>query len=260
MAYADSLLATGERIILRERQHWFVLVYEARWALLGLLLGFALLLLRGGGATPGGFFGDVLLWVTLALLVGGAIWAVWSVLRWQSEEYVVSSRRILACEGVVNRRATDSSLEKINDAILTQSLFGRIFGFGDLEVLTASEAGIERLRMLPDAPGFKRAMLDAKYALERELAQPSLPESVLAPGSVTTNRPAEPGVAVPAPAGPGVAAPGMAPTGMSAPAAPPPMTSDEVTSTLARLADLRDRGAISAADYEAKKRDLLSRL
>ena len=35
---------------------------------------------------------------------------------------------------------------------------------------------------------------------------------------------------------------------------------DEVTRTLANLADLRDRGAITAAEYEAKKADLLSRL
>ncbi len=247
MAYADSLMATGERIVLRERQHWFVLVYEARWAILGLLLGFALLLLRGGGATPGGFFGDVLLWVTLFLLVAGAIWALWSVLRWQNEEYVVTTRRVLACEGVINRRATDSSLEKINDAILTQSLFGRIFGFGDLEILTASEAGIDRLRMLIDAPAFKRSMLDAKYALERELAQPT------AAGDPTAAEVREPTV----PAAPAAAAASGLPP---APDASRTMTADEVTATLARLADLRDRGAITPADYEAKKQELLARL
>ena len=38
------------------------------------------------------------------------------------------------------------------------------------------------------------------------------------------------------------------------------MTSDEITKLLADLADLRDRGAISAEDYEAKKQDLLARL
>ena len=64
----------------------------------------------------------------------------------------------------------DSSLEKINDAVLTESVFGRIFGFGDLEIQTASESGIDRLRMLRDAPGFKRAMLDSKHDLELELS------------------------------------------------------------------------------------------
>ena len=38
------------------------------------------------------------------------------------------------------------------------------------------------------------------------------------------------------------------------------MSPDEVTATLARLADLRDRGAISVAEYEAKKAELLGRL
>ena len=35
---------------------------------------------------------------------------------------------------------------------------------------------------------------------------------------------------------------------------------DEVTDTLSRLADLRDRGAISPEEYEAKKAELLGRL
>ena len=38
------------------------------------------------------------------------------------------------------------------------------------------------------------------------------------------------------------------------------MTPAQVTDTLRRLADLRDRGAISAADYEAKKAELLGRI
>jgi hypothetical protein len=38
------------------------------------------------------------------------------------------------------------------------------------------------------------------------------------------------------------------------------MSSDEVTRALNSLADLRDRGAISAEEYEDKKADLLRRL
>jgi hypothetical protein len=46
------------------------------------------------------------------------------------------------------------------------------------------------------------------------------------------------------------------------PGAPPPaaMEPDELTRTLASLADLRDRGAISAEEYERKKTDILGRL
>jgi hypothetical protein len=38
------------------------------------------------------------------------------------------------------------------------------------------------------------------------------------------------------------------------------MTADEVTRSLASLADLRDRGAITPEEFEAKKSELLARL
>jgi uncharacterized small protein (DUF1192 family) len=38
------------------------------------------------------------------------------------------------------------------------------------------------------------------------------------------------------------------------------MTPDEVTRTLAGLADLRERGAITDDEYERKKAELLARL
>ena len=33
MAYADGLLSTGERIMHREKQHWFVFVWGARYTI-----------------------------------------------------------------------------------------------------------------------------------------------------------------------------------------------------------------------------------
>jgi hypothetical protein len=38
------------------------------------------------------------------------------------------------------------------------------------------------------------------------------------------------------------------------------MSAEEVTRTLASLADLRDRGALSEEEFERKKADLLGRL
>ena len=174
MSYGDTLLATGERVVYRGKQHWFVLVWNARFALLGLLIAVVLFFL-GGGLAPDGVSGGLrtlLGWVTLILVVGGLIWTVWSFFRWQSQEYLLTNRRVIQAEGVINKKATDSSLEKINDAVLTQNWIGRVFGFGDLEVLTASDIGVDQLRMLVDATDFKKAMLEAKYDHERELAGP----------------------------------------------------------------------------------------
>ena len=240
MPYLDNLLASGEQPLRREHQHWFVIVADARYAIYAWIGAVVLLVLNNvvlSGSNLGGLQ-SIVGWIVLALVVGGLLYFGWQVLRWQNEEFIVTSRRVLQTEGVVNKRVVDSSLEKINDAILSQSVFGRIFGFGDLEILTASESGISRLRMLRQADDFKRTMLDAKHELELELsgARPMPSPAIRA------------------------AMPSQAPP--PAASAPPQtaMSADDVTRTLANLADLRDRGAINADDYEAKKADLLKRL
>jgi hypothetical protein len=102
--------------------------------------------------------------------------------------------------------------------------------------------------MLRNADDFKRAMLESKHELELELsgARP-LPSPPLRTSTA-------PSTAAPAPLS---SAPEAAPREAER---RPDMTPDELTRTLASLADLRDRGAISPEEYEAKKADLLRRL
>jgi hypothetical protein len=265
MSYADSLLATGERILHRERQHWLVLVWGARLPIVAMVLGIVLLIVS---SAMSGLSSQLIFWAGAILFIGGLAFLVWATMRYLNQEYVLTNRRVIEVQGVVNKRSTDSSLEKINDAILTQSIFGRVLGFGDLEVLTASEAGIERFQMIVNPILFKKAMMDAKHEYEQDMSG-----SFRAPGPPireTSSAPAMPvaihdvPMAVEAeeepPPVPG-AAPAPAPVApASAPTPMPRADPDEITRTLANLADLRDRGAISADDYESKKADLLGRL
>jgi hypothetical protein len=191
-----------------------------------------------------------------------------------NQEYVLTNRRVIQVEGVLNRTATDSSLEKINDAVLTQSVFGRLFGFGDLAVLTAAESGIERMHMLRDPIVFKKTMLDAKHDYEVDMersgwapgpplrAEPGdgVPAMAPMPASAAVAA-AAPGPIVASRVAPTPATPGAAAVAADASPPPPPRADpDAVTRTLANLADLRDRGAITTEEYEAKKADLLARL
>jgi hypothetical protein len=252
MSYADGLLSTGERISYRNKQHPFVFIWGARYAILALIVAFIAILLGGNLSTDGigGSARTLLGWVTLILFVGGIAVAIWTGLRYINQEYVLTNRRVIQVEGVLNRNSTDSSLEKINDAVLTQSIFGRMFDYGDLTVLTASEAGIDKMHMLRKPIAFKKAMLDAKHEFEVDMErsgwQPGPPIRDAAP---TSNAAGTPAAATTGPTSP-------APSAPSAPKADP----DEVTRTLANLADLRDRGAITPEEYELKKADLLSRL
>ena len=195
MGYADTLLASGERIIRIAHQHWFILIWRARWAVFGLLIAVLLTILRLINPDASGLLWDILGWASVILVVIGVASFAWGALSFRSQEYVITSRRLIHAEGVINKKASDSSLEKINDAILVESVFGRMFGFGNLEVLTASESGIEQLRMLRDAKDFKKAMLEAKHELELELTRPTMPP-------VRAAEPAPAPAPVPAPAAP----------------------------------------------------------
>jgi hypothetical protein len=258
MSYADRLLSTGERPIKRVRQHWVVLLWGARLAITAIVLALVLLVLSQNiTGTPR----DFLSLFTAVLFIGGLAVLLWATLRYLNQEYILTNRRVIQVEGVVNKRATDSSLEKINDAVLSQSVFGRMFGFGDLDVLTAAEAGIERFRMIVDPIWFKRAMLDAKHSYEVDMEREGW-----APAPPIRETSSAPASAAPAGAAPGertMAGSAGVPVPAAAPPSPPAApraNPDEVTRTLASLADLRDRGAITPEEYEHKKADLLSRL
>jgi uncharacterized membrane protein YdbT with pleckstrin-like domain len=249
MSYADDLMSTGEQIGYRTKQHPAIFIWGARYAILALLI-VVVLLWFGVSIKPDGVFGTLVSWVTAILFIGGIAVAIWTALRYINQEYVLTNRRVIQVEGVLNRKSTDSSLEKINDAMLKQTFFGRMLDYGDLTVLTASESGIDAMKMLRSPIEFKKRMLDAKHSfevgMEREGWAPSPPVRAGGPAAAT-------GAAVASDTAP-VATPPPAP-------APAPRTDpDEVTRTLASLADLRDRGAITAEEYEAKKADLLGRL
>ncbi len=258
MRYTDSLLADGEIVVRRARQHWLAPLVQARRAWLLLLIG-ALALVAGlairDASGIAGTVGLGLAVLSVVALAAGLLFAVYHVLAWRAQDYVVTNRRVVQVEGILNKRAADSSLEKINDAVLEQSLLGRILGFGDLEVLTASESAIDRFHMLSRAADFKREMLNQKHALELEVSRAPAPPLRVDSAAWNSPSPGLAGAAQPSSVAGGAGS--TAPTG-----GPRPDHADleQITSTLARLAELRDRGAITPQEFEAKKAELLARL
>jgi hypothetical protein len=242
--YADSLLTEGEIVVLRTRQHWLALIGRARAGVALFLGGLLLLFLIAYFAVAPGSARDILSGVALIMLALGLIVFMYRFWIWWAQDYMITNRRLLKVTGVLNKRSADSALEKINDAVLSQSVFGRMFNFGDLEILTAAEQAVDRYHMLNSPKEFKKTMLAQKHNLETEFIYGRPPTPPLR---------ADDGPAAPAPAMP---APAPAP----APAVSSEDESREVTETLARLADLRDKGAITAEEYEAKKDELLGRL
>jgi hypothetical protein len=206
--------------------------------------------------------------LAVAGLIGAAGYVGFVLWDWRNQEWLITTRRVIRAEGVLNKSVSDSSLEKINDARLDQSVFGRIFGFGTLDILTAAEemnqgSNIADFPMIADPVDFKKAMFDQKQMIENpDLAPPRYQRAAQAPQMQRAEpmppRAGSDRVAVHADEAPAAAA---APAAPPAPApAPAPSVGDELASTLERLAGLRDKGLITPEEYEVKKAQILERM
>jgi uncharacterized membrane protein YdbT with pleckstrin-like domain len=264
MSYARNLLSRGEEVVFESRQHWFA-VLGATWLyVLGAILALAVLIWSSTSTTTQLL--QILQIVSLVVLIVSLALIAIKVWSWRNQEYLVTTRRLIKAEGVFNKEMADSSLEKINDAHLTQSWIGRIFDFGTLDILTAADesAGIQDYYMLADPIRFKIAMLNQKEKLERpDLAPPPRMQASSSAPAMQRAEPMPPRAGSDRVAQVPMEASHPAPSAAPAPAATPaaaPSAADQLTATLESLAALRDRGLITPEEYEAKKRDLLERM
>lgn len=267
MGYVQNQLSRNEEIVYASRQHWFAVIARAWVWIVVAILALALSIWIGSNATIiNETIDGIVTVVVFAALIGSLAYIGFVLWDWHNQEWVITTHRVIRAEGVLNKSVVDSSLEKINDARLDQSMFGRLFGFGTLDILTASEeAGATNMGdfpMIADPVTFKKMMFDQKQMMERpELAPPRYPRASPSPSMER----AEP-MAPRAGSDQVVVASGSATAQPAPPAATPvvppaqPTAADQVTSTLESLASLRDKGLITPEEYEAKKRELLERM
>lgn len=184
MGYVENLLSSTETIILQRRQHPIRLLA----GLIGLAfqIGFWMVLfvvLRTAGTLGemSGAMDEVMslipeniqrfipanpvVWI-VGFFIAAAVWGyVRGIIAWFSSYDILTNRRVIQVRGVLSKYTSDTSLEKINDVNLYQTTLGRMLGYGNLTVMTASEVGINTMFYLPDPLDFKKAMLDAKMTL-----------------------------------------------------------------------------------------------
>jgi hypothetical protein len=141
-------------------------------------------------------------------------------------------------------------------------MFGRIFGYGTLDILTAAEelnagSNVADFPMIAEPVQFKKAMFDQKQMLENpELARPRYQRAAEAP-------PMQRADPMPPRAGSdrvAVHADAPTPPPAAAPAVEPRSAGEDLSVTLERLAGLRDKGLITPEEYEAKKAQILERM
>jgi uncharacterized membrane protein YdbT with pleckstrin-like domain len=239
----DRNLLTDETILFETSKHWFAPVRDSGLAVLIVLGALVLRWLSPSGEGILGTIGGWLDWIAVAAVVIAAVWIAYNVFVFVSAHFGVTNMRVLRYEGVIRRRSSETLLAMLTDVQLTEPALGRMLGYGDIRILTSSgAAGEDKFETVKNAGGFRTAIQEQKAA---------------------SMRPATPAAVSPAAATPVAATPAAAPAGAAQPAAPPPaptQTADDASATLARLAEMRDQGLITEADFEAKKADILGRM
>ena len=162
--YLKNLLGENEQVKLITHRHWFVLLeqilVELFLSILTIVIVTIILLMGSAGSIVA--FGYLVIIIPLVSLLRDAM-------IWSNHKYVVTNLRVIQVMGIFNKNVIDSSLEKVNDVKMNQSFLGRLFNFGDLEILTASELGVNRFTRIGDPVKFKTAMLNAKIALDERV-------------------------------------------------------------------------------------------
>jgi len=128
MSYTKRTLAPGERIIARGRFHWTYTLVSWVW-----------LLVAG--------------W----LLVGIYFFFARQVRKWTTE-LVVTNKRFVYKRGIISIKTDEFTTNRIQAVTLSQTLFGRILGYGHLNI-RGEEIGQFGLPIIADPLTFRRALI-----------------------------------------------------------------------------------------------------
>ncbi len=121
-----TALKKDEKILLITRQHWLKLVLPFfAWILLTVFL----LIWRTDSTA---------IWIIILIV---ALYPLFEYISWRHNLWSVTNLRIIDETGFITRYSKESPLDKINNVEYDQSVWGRIFGFGNVDIQTAAEMG-----------------------------------------------------------------------------------------------------------------------
>lgn len=77
----------------------------------------------------------------LAVPVLAILYFAFRYYSWKNDLWAVTNYRVIDESGVFSINSKESPIDKINNVSYYQSIFGRIFGYGDVQIQTAAELG-----------------------------------------------------------------------------------------------------------------------
>ena len=125
-------LKKDEKILLITRQHWLRLVLPFfAWLLLTVLLIWWL-----NNTTA------------YIIILVSALYPLLEYVSWRHNLWCVTNLRVVDETGFFTRYSKESPLDKINNVEYDQTIWGRLFGFGNVDIQTAAELGETKYQLI----------------------------------------------------------------------------------------------------------------
>ncbi|MEM6413924.1 MAG: PH domain-containing protein [Pseudomonadota bacterium] len=164
--YVESTLALGEHIIMRANFNWTYSFFPVLWFALSVAPLVMLGLIQYAAGVP--YVDLQVAWLFAAVGIGcGFLILINHLILLWTTEIVVTSFRFVYKTGLISRSAQEVSLNKIEEINLAQSIWGRLFGYGQL-ILRGTGVGVIELPNLDSPITVRRSIENAKADLRRE--------------------------------------------------------------------------------------------
>ena len=144
-------LLPGERILASSSRHWVVLLRPVATTVLAVLVSLVIL-----ARLP--LRSELRLFLMLgAILVGVGVLNLY-YWGWRAHEYVLTDQRVILNEGILSKFSRSIAIDRIQDLTTFQGLWGRTWGFGDIELESAGREGAELLSTVPHPQQLRNAI------------------------------------------------------------------------------------------------------
>lgn len=145
----DKDLLPGETALLHINRHPLVLVQEVLGpTLVVLVISIVLILIKFSW------------FIVLAMLLGLFVYLDIRYIIWRSVTYTITDQRILQRRGVLGKFTRSIGIARVQDVSTSQSLFGRLFDFGNVEIESAGKDGAEIFTYVPDPEHFRDILFE----------------------------------------------------------------------------------------------------
>jgi uncharacterized membrane protein YdbT with pleckstrin-like domain len=199
-----TTLKKDERLVLITKPHWITLFVPFFVLVAALIVG---LLIGGYG---------------LLVILAAGIYLAYKIVERSRNIWAVTNLRVIDEFGVFSNNSKESPLDKINNVSYRQSLWGKMFGFGNVQIQTAAEIGSTTYTMVAGPKDLKDSItrMQEAYKYDQIKRQAEEMAGVIAANQLKSNL--------------------------------------DVPAELEKLFDLKQRGILTEDEFNTRKTKLLS--